>query len=414
VVALSLENGAKQFMSFPAYPQTERQKQIITIAQELAETFAQRAAQDDWEGKFPFENYADLQRSGYLTLTVPREYGGWGADVLEATLAQYYLAQGCASTALVMGMHLTHIARLYEGQKDQSSPGEIFERICHAVVEDGAVLNTAVSEPTTGSPSRGGRPSTTARRQPDGSWRINGRKTYTTGSSVLKLIPVGCSIIDEADGHLPPLTAERGSFLVSGDAPGVRVEETWNSLAMRMSGSNDLILEDVHIESWAYMETGMPPGTAPQERIAAWGLPIAAVYLGIAQAARNEAIQFAQRRRPNSLDRPIASVPHIQEKVAKMELALLQSNAVLFGLAVQSVADPCSVPVSQFSAAKYLATNSAIEITDLAMRVVGGASLSLEGSLQRHYRDLRAGLHHPPMDDVTLAQLARDALEEHA
>ena len=398
-------------MSFPAYPQTDRQKQIVTIAQELADKFARRAAQDDWEGRFPFENYADLQKSGYLALTVPRQYGGWGADVLEVTLAQYHLAQGCASTALVMGMHLTHIARLREGQKDQSSSDAIFERICQAVVEDGAVLNTAVSEPTTGSPSRGGRPSTTARRQPDGSWRINGHKTYTTGSSVLKLIPVGCSIIDEADGLLPPLAAERGSFLVYGDAPGVRIQETWNSLAMRMSGSHDLILEDVHIEPWAYMEAGMPPKSMPPELSAAWGLPVAAVYLGIAQAARNEAIQFAQRRRPNSLDRPIASVPHIQEKVAKIELALLQSNAVLFGLATQFLADPHSVPVSQFSAAKYLATNSAIEITDLAMRVVGGASLSLNGSLQRHYRDIRAGLHHPPMDDVTLAQLARDALE---
>jgi alkylation response protein AidB-like acyl-CoA dehydrogenase len=401
-------------MSFPAYPQTDRQKQIVTIAQELAETFARRAAQYDWEGTFPFENYEDLQKSGYLTLTVPREYGGWGADVLEITLAQYYLAQGCASTALVMAMHLTHIARMAEGQKGQNTPNEVFERICRDVVEDGAVLNTAVSEPSTGSPSRGGRPSTTARRQPDGSWLISGRKTYTTGSSVLKLIPVGCSIIDEANGKLPPLTAERGSFLVYGDAPGVHVEKTWNSLAMRMSGSNDLILEDVHAEPWAYMDASMPTnsgGAGAKERHAAWGLPIAAIYLGIAQAARNEAIQFAQRRRPNSLDRPIASVPHIQEKVAKMELALLQSNAVLFGLATQFIADQSSVPVSQFFAAKYLATNSAIEITDLAMRVVGGASLAVNGSLQRHYRDIRAGLHHPPMDDVTLGLLAKDALE---
>lgn len=401
-------------MSFPAYPQTDRQKHIVTIAQELAETFAHRAAQYDWEGKFPFENYEDLQKSGYLTQTVPRVYGGWGANVLEVTLAQYYLAQGCASTALVMGMHLTHIARMAEGLKGQNSSNEVFERICRAVVEDGAVLNTAVSEPATGSPSRGGRPSTTARRQPDGSWLINGRKTYTTGSSVLKLIPVGCSIVDEAEGQLPPLADERGSFLVYGDAPGVHVEKTWNSLAMRLSGSNDLILEDVHVEPWAYMDASMPmnsEGVGAKERHAAWGLPVAAIYLGIAQAARNEAIQFAQRRRPNSLDRPIASVPHIQEKVAKMELALLQSNAVLFGLATQFIADPSSIPVSQFFAAKYLATNSAIEITDLAMRVVGGASLAVNNSMQRHYRDIRAGLHHPPMDDVTLGQLAQDALE---
>jgi alkylation response protein AidB-like acyl-CoA dehydrogenase len=72
-------------MSFPAYPQTDRQKQIVTIAQELAETFARRAAEYDWAGTFPFENYQDLQKSGYLALTVPREYGGWGADVLEVT-----------------------------------------------------------------------------------------------------------------------------------------------------------------------------------------------------------------------------------------------------------------------------------------------------------------------------------------
>lgn len=401
-------------MSFPAYPQTDRQKQIVTIAQEHAEVFARRAAEHDWASEFPFENYSDLQKSGYLALTVPREYGGWGADVLEVTLAQYYLGQGCASTSLVMAMHLTHVARMNEGLKEHDAHNEVFERICRAVVEDGAVLNTAVSEPATGSPSRGGRPSTTARRQPDGSWLISGRKTYTTGSSVLKLIPVGCSIVDEANGQLPPLTADRGSFLVYGGAPGVHIEQTWNSLAMRLSGSNDLILEDVHVEPWAYMDASMPikPGTLEeQQRHAAWGLPIAALYLGIAQAARNEAIQFAQRRRPNSLEGSIASVPHIQEKVAHMELALLQGNAVLFGLAGQCITDPTSIPVSQFAAAKYLATNLAIEITDLAMRVVGGASLAVSGSMQRHYRDIRAGLHHPPMDDVTLGMLAKDVLE---
>lgn len=398
-------------MSFPAYPQTDRQKHIITIAQELAETFARRAARYDWEGKFPVENYTDLQKSGYLALTVPREYGGWGADVLEVTLAQYHLAQGCASTALVMGMHLTHIGRLVEGQKSHDASNEIFERICRSVVEEGAVLNTAISEPVTGSPSRGGLPSTTASRQSDGSWRINGRKTYTTGGPVLKLIPVGCRIVDEAAGQLPPLKAERGTFLVYGDAPGVHIEPAWNSLAMRLSGSDDLVLDDVYLEPWAYIEAGVPPRGASPEAVAAWGLPVAAVYLGIAQAARNAAVQYAKSRRPNSLDRPISSVPHIQEKVARMELALLQSNAVLFGLAAQFVADPSSIPVSQFSAAKYLATNVGIEITDLAMRVVGGASLSLESPLQRYYRDIRAGLHHPPMDDVTLAQLAHEALE---
>jgi alkylation response protein AidB-like acyl-CoA dehydrogenase len=141
-------------------------------------------------------------------------------------------------------------------------------------------------------------------------------------------------------------------------------------------------------------------------------LLIAAVYLGIAQAARDEAVQFARKHRPNSLDRPIASVPHVQEKVAKMDLALLQSRAVLFAIAQELDRDPSRVPASYAAAAKYLVTNHAVEVVDLAMRLVGGAGLSLNSTLQRHYRDVRAGLHNSPMDDTTLSLLAKQALED--
>ena len=75
-------------MSFPPYPITERQKQIVAMAGDLADIFAKRAAIYDWQGKFPIENYTDLHKAGYLTLTVPRDFGGWGADLLEVALAQ--------------------------------------------------------------------------------------------------------------------------------------------------------------------------------------------------------------------------------------------------------------------------------------------------------------------------------------
>lgn len=397
-------------MSFPAHPVTERQKKFVAIAGELADIFAKRAAANDWEGKFPLENYKDLQQAGYLTLTVPRDLGGWGANLLEATLAQERLAQGCASTALVMGMHLINVARLTE---NTTGPNELLSQVCHAVVENGAILNTVASEPVTGSPSRGGRPSTTATRQSDGTWRISGRKTYTTGSWVLQLLLVGCSIEDKAasDSGLPPLSSKRGTFLVPHTASGLHIEETWHSLGMRGTASNDIVLENVHVGPEAHIEAQIPPNPSSQERIAAWACLTTAVYLGIAQAARNQAIQFARQRRPNSLDKPISNLPHIQEKVAKMDLALLQSRAVLFGIAEQFSSDPTSIPGSQFAATKYLVTNHAIEVVDLAMRLVGGASLSLDYPLQRYYRDVRAGLHHPPMDDATITLLGKQALE---
>jgi alkylation response protein AidB-like acyl-CoA dehydrogenase len=304
-----------------------------------------------------------------------------------------------------MGMHLATIGRLSTQLEETDA---FLTKVYQAVVHDGALLNGAASEPATGSPSRGGLPSTVARRQGDGSWVITGHKTYTTGSPVVQFFLVSCRIEDEEN----VVQAHRGTFLVPGDAAGVRVEETWNSLGMRGSGSHDLVLSDVHVDAGSLQPAQDAFIPSVQEQLSAWTLPTTAVYLGIAQAARDEAVRFAKRRRPNSLDQPIASVPHIQEKVAKMDLALIQSNAVLFGLAERFSKDPASVPASQFAAAKYLVTNHAVEVVDLAMRLVGGASLSLNLPLQRYYRDVRAGLHHPPMDDATIALLSKQAFAE--
>lgn len=394
-------------MVFPAYPITDRQKKLVGIASELATTFAKRANENDWVGRFPIENYKDLHDSGYLTLTVPRDFGGWGADMLEVVLAQQQLAQGDGSTALVMSMHLANIGRLAE---NVTGSNEFFARLCRAVVEDGAVVNTAASEPATGSPSRGGRPTTTAQRQENGSWIITGRKSFTTGSPILSFFIVTCSIEDKT--NLSPLHADRGSFLVPRTATGVEVKETWNSLGMRGSGSNDLILDHVPVGADAFVEQQVPTNPANQARLAAWNFPTTAVYLGIATAARNQAIAFARRRRPTSLDQPIASVPHIQDKAASMELALLQSRAVFYGIAAQFSENRDSIPVSQFAAAKYLVSNHAIEIVDIAMRLVGAASLSMTMPMQRYYRDVRAGLQHPPIDDAAIAAIGKQALEE--
>ncbi|GHO83331.1 acyl-CoA dehydrogenase family protein [Dictyobacter formicarum] len=398
-------------MSFLSYPRTAEQKHLLETAATLADLFAERAARSDWDGYFPLENFKDLHEAGYLTLSLPRELGGQGASLLDLVHAQYRLAQGDASTALVVTMHLMHIGRLVEGREEVPP---VIKQLCRDVVENGAMINSAVSEPATGSPSRGGRPQTTARRQPDGSWRINGRKTFTTGSHALSYFIVGCSIEDAGgvEAGLPPLKSERGNFLVPRSAEGVRIEDTWNTVGMRGTGSNDLILEDIHLGAESYLDEQVPVIPSIQMRQGVWGLVLAAVYLGIAQAARDEAVRFARSRRPNSLKQSIATVPHIQDKVGRIEVLLLESQASLFGLAEHYTEDSDNVESALVGAVKYLATNNAIEIIDLSMRVAGAASLALSSPLQRYYRDIRAGLHNPPMDDVALASLAKRALED--
>ncbi|GLV59134.1 putative acyl-CoA dehydrogenase YdbM [Dictyobacter sp. S3.2.2.5] len=399
-------------MSFLSYPRTAEQKQLLETAASLADRFAERAARYDWEGRFPVENFKDLHEAGYLTLSLPRELGGQGASLLDLVHAQYRLAQGDASTALVVTMHLMHSGRLVEGRGELPP---VIEQLCRDVVENGAMINSAVSEPATGSPSRGGRPQTTARRQPDGSWRIDGRKTFTTGSHALSYFIVGCSIEDAggAEAGLPALKSERGNFLVPKSVEGVRIEDTWNTVGMRETGSNDLVLEGVHLGAEAYLDEQLPAIPSIQTKQGVWGLVLASVYLGIAQAARDEAVRFARSRRPNSLkQQSIATVPHIQDKIGRIEVLLLESKASLFGLAEHYSEDNSNVESALVGAVKYLATNNAIEIIDLSMRVAGAASLALSSPLQRYYRDIRAGLHNPPMDDVALAALAKRALED--
>src|SRR5260370_33282240 len=88
-----------------------RQQQFLDLARTLAAEFATRAAEHDRDGSFPFENYERMKQTGYLGLSVPVELGGMGASLLEMCLAQERLAQGCASTALAVTMHISPIGQ---------------------------------------------------------------------------------------------------------------------------------------------------------------------------------------------------------------------------------------------------------------------------------------------------------------
>jgi alkylation response protein AidB-like acyl-CoA dehydrogenase len=404
------------------WPKTERQAELLALAGELADRLASRAARHDDEGSFPPENFADLRARGYLALSIPEECGGAGASILELALAQERLAQGDASTALGVGMHLSILGRLGTAvlAGDTHEAGgwkrERYARVARAVIDEGALINSAASEPEIGSPSRGGRPATTAVPLDDGAaYLLTGRKTFTTMAPALRFIIVSATIAG-------PNGPEAGQFLLERELAGLRVQETWDAMAMRASGSHDLVLEGVRVPAEAllsrrpYGQGGEGPpgaGSAPSPG-AGWAALIPAVYLGVAVAARDAAVDFARRHRPAPLGgRSIGELAPIQRLLGEIEVALTEARAVLYGTveAWQEAPHRRAALLPLLGAAKYVVTNRAVEIADRAMRVVGGAGLSLAHPIQRHYRDVRAGLHHPPMDDVALARLAQAALD---
>ena len=381
------------------YPKTDRQAEFMALADRLAERFAPRAAAHDRDNTFPFENFRDLHEAGYLALTVPEEYGGRGADPLEVALAQERLARADGSTALAVTMHLIFIGRLAE---TRGWPPELFARVCHDVVERGALLNSAASEPDMGSPSRGGLPNTTAVHG-DAGWFLNGRKTWTSLAPAIGYLSVMAAVYEEDQ---PP---RRAHFLVPAGTRGLRVEQTWDNLIMRATASHDVILEDVWVPDSARLtEEGAP--AAGDGR--GWALVTPAVYTGVATSARDFAVRYARERRPSGMTGPIAELQTVQHRVAEMELLLLQSRALIYGTAEAWLAHPeRRAEIGwQLAAAKYTGTNNAIRVTDLALRVVGSAGLARSQPLERYFRDVRAGLGHPPMDDAALTQIGRTAL----
>lgn len=382
------------------YPQTERQERLIKLGASLGQVAAEHADEHDRNNTFPHETFGALREAGYLALTVPIEFGGQGASPLEVMLAQEQLAKGSGSVALGATMHLGSMGGLADSR---AWPPELLERIFHDVVTDGALINGLASEPELGSPSRGGGFRTTADKAPGG-WTVNGRKTWSTLSPGLTYGTVLLTLRD-ADG-----TESRGSLLVPMASPGVRIEETWDNLSMRATGSHDVIFEDVFVPD----EYTLPqsPGL-PASQVSGWTLLGSAVYLGVAQAARDFAVQFAKDRVPAGLGRPIAELQTVQHRLAQIDLLLLQSRSVLYGTAELWDKHPEHRDGIgwQFAAAKYTVTNNAIEITDQALRVVGSVGLKRKHPLERYFRDVRAGLGNPPMDDVALTIIGKHALD---
>jgi alkylation response protein AidB-like acyl-CoA dehydrogenase len=385
---------------------TERERGIVERAGSAAAIAAEHAARHDRDGTFPIEGLSALARSGYLALAVPQALGGEGATVSEVVLGTIALARGDASLGLVVAMHTVLLGRVRDAQ---AWPAEQLERVGREVSAardgPGALINSLASEPEMGSPSRGGLPRTTATRTPHG-WRLAGRKTFSSGSPVLRWGIISAAV--QADGAEPYL----GNFLVPLSTPGVRIEPSWDTLGMRATGSHTVVLEEVEVDLQAEVPRPAPGASEslPHER--AWSLGVAAVYLGVAEAARDYAVQFARQRKPLALGgKSIASLPNIRDRVGRMDLLLFTARGLLVGTARAWDAAPTAEFEGALAAAKVVTSNNAIAVAEEAMRLVGGSSLDRSAPLERHYRDVRGGLHHPPQDDAALALFARQALD---
>lgn len=380
---------------------TDRERKFVTMADDLAASHRARADAFDRQNELPLESYRELKASGYASLTVPERFGGLGASLLEFVLAHTRLAMGDASVALGAAMN-AHV--LGSANEANSWPEALLEKINREVVSRGALINAIASEPEMGSPSRGGAFRTVAHKV-EGGWEITGRKTWATGGEMMDFFVVHASLEGEHTGT--------GKMIVPATSPGFCLESTWtDALAMRSSAAHDAVLENVFVPD----ELFIPPTPSDPNSSAWFWSSMAATYLGVGWATLLEMTRYSKSRVPSALGKPISSLENVQRNIGEMELSLKSAQLLLleatgrWSANIEASTETRASLLPALAGAKYACTNAAIHVTDLALRTAGGGSLTRATSLERHFRDARAGLAHPPSDDLALAMIGRARL----
>lgn len=366
---------------------TQRQSEVVALAGRLADDFAERAPEHDRENTFPAENWPLMAEAGYLALTVPAELGGFDADVGELLLAQERLAQGCASTALAVAMHLTTAASfrsLWRRTGDEraeeflrrAATGEVVLASCTSEAGyGGAIVDCA----------------TTATRV-DGGFLLSGRKIFFTESDVATHFTT-CAKLEH-----PELGPQMVFFSgIPIESPGLEIVRTWDTMGMRGTQSNDLVLEDVFLEEASAFHAYPVGHMDATIGLTVWSLNVpsfGAVALGIAAGGmewlRGGVLRFGRQ-----------SDPEVQRAFAEMEVLLESARAVLQRhareVAEHDRAATLSVPelFTRGNLAKYVACENAIRIMSLVVEVAGGAGYHKRFPAERMYRDVRAGAIMP-------------------
>lgn len=366
---------------------------------ELVQVFAERAPRYDRSGNIAVENLHDLHEAGFLALALPKAAGGEDISLRTVTQIVSRLAQGDPSTALILAMqYLQSGAFAHSAQWSDEVKQELFE----SIRQEGALINALRVEPELGTPARGGLPDTTVSRN-GSTWRISGRKIFSTGSTALQWGVVWAKT-DDAEPKVGPV-------LVPLDLRGVRIEKSWHQLGMRATGSHTIIFDNVEIpERYLGLLAPSPAKENGPVAIASWhAIVIAGLYNGIAIAARDWLVTFLHSRVPSNLGVSLATLPRFHILLGEID-ALLLSNEALINHAI-TLAEQGTESDTRAGLAKQVVTENAIAAVSKAVAAIGNPGLSQDNPLERHYRNVLCGRVHTPQGDSALLAAGREALK---
>jgi alkylation response protein AidB-like acyl-CoA dehydrogenase len=350
-------------MSEPAdyYDVSRIRPEVMAVLKRInelgVERFSVRAKAIDEAASFPVENYQDLAAEGFLTLTVPKEFGGHGFTLGEYAMVGAEIGKYCGATALTFNMHNSSMMWsrfMYEmphlTDADRAAFAPMRERQFRRAVKEQGIYSQPISEAGQNWTSK---PTQTWCKKVDGGWVINGFKKFAS-------------------------------------LAGYCVQGTWDPLGMRGTHSRDLVLKDVFVSADDLM---MPRGiflkTLPH-----WPHMMATLsptYMGVAQGAYDFTVSYLRGEvagQPQA-DRRMFGTKRLA--VGQMYARLANMRALWWQVFMEATAFPSKAQVMRMYAAQYNVMEGVQEIAALAIRTCGGQSMLKSLPLERMYRDSRCG-----------------------
>jgi butyryl-CoA dehydrogenase len=352
---------------------TSEQKLLRDTARELAtKEILPRAAEIDRAHTFPRAEVARLGELGLLGIMVPEKWGGAGMDALSYALALEEISRACASTGVIMSVQSSLVCApiVASGTDEQRA------KWLPDLAAGKKIGCFALSEPEAGSDAAAQR--TTAVKKGDG-WVLNGTKNFITNAPASSLMLVAA--------NTAPGQGSRGIsvFLVPTDAPGVKIGKPDDKLGIRGAVSAQVFFTDCAVGGDALLGSEGEGFKIAMKALDGGRIGIAAQAVGIARAAFEDAVRYAQERK--TFGQPIADHQAIQFKLADMCTEIDAARLLLWRAAIKK--DSGARYTSEAAMAKLFASEVANRVAKEALQVFGGYGYLADFPAERHYRDAK-------------------------
>ncbi len=383
------------------------QERAIQTARDLAAEFDKVGAEADEKNEFPFSLVPLYKEAGLPGISVPKRYGGGGADIWTLARISYELAKGDPACALAFNMHHVMVGILRG-----LMPEEQQEYWLSRVASEQLLMCGAFSEERAGFTGLADMTAVPC----EGGFRVNGRKVWATLSEAADLATFNCTVTDE-DGsipqdHLQRIARER-VFICEKDLPGISIIKTWDTHGMRATGTQTLAFDDAVIP--AESEVGdMRMGLTAEFEWAA--LLFGGVYWGLTEkayeATRQILIEKSLGATVAASNVPLREVGFVQHGLGEMKVKTEVSGRVLEATAniLRDGRDAEWSPLARpglIDVVKVVTTGNAHFVTNAGMRLVGGSTFRRGHVLERLYRDSRSGLFQPLTTDACYDHLGK-------